>query len=79
MSVLWASLVRDQTRKAALSIGGQRLQRLAELIERAGTQGIELLNWLVARGALPRSARKLHSNYHIPISNTASGLMLLAA
>lgn len=51
----------------------------AELIERAGTQGIELLNWLVARGALPRSARKLHSNYHIPISNTASGLMLLAA
>jgi len=21
--------------------------------------------------------RKLHSNYHIPISNTASGLMLL--
>jgi len=24
-----------------------------------------------------RGARKLHANYHIPISNTASGLMLL--
>ena len=46
-----------------------------ELVERAGTQGIELLMWLAARGTLG-NARKLHSNYHIPISNTAAGLML---
>ena len=39
--------------------------------------GIELLMWLVARGALTGKVDKLHSNYHIPISNTASGLMLL--
>jgi protocatechuate 4,5-dioxygenase beta chain len=33
--------------------------------------------WLVARGALTGKVSKLHANYHIPISNTASGLMLL--
>ena len=48
-----------------------------ELVELVGTQGIELLMWLAARGALPGKARKVHSNYHIPISNTAAGLMLL--
>jgi protocatechuate 4,5-dioxygenase beta chain len=47
-----------------------------ELVRQAGTQGIELLMWLAARAALPGKARQLHRNYHIPISNTASGLML---
>ncbi|HEX7441119.1 MAG TPA: protocatechuate 3,4-dioxygenase, partial [Caldimonas sp.] len=47
-----------------------------ELIEKTGTQGIELLMWLVTRGALTGKVGKLHSNYHIPISNTAAGLML---
>ena len=28
-------------------------------------------------GALPEKVRKEHSNYHIPISNTATGLMVL--
>jgi protocatechuate 4,5-dioxygenase beta chain len=50
----------------------------AELVRLAGTQGVELLMWLAARGTLHTGgARKLHSNYHIPISNTASGVMLL--
>ena len=48
-----------------------------ELVKQAGTQGIELLNWVAARGALPGRVRELHRNYHIPISNTAAGLMLL--
>lgn len=48
-----------------------------ELIEHAGTQGVELVMWIAARGALLHGARKLHSNYHIPISNTAAGLLLL--
>ena len=46
-------------------------------MELSGTQGVELLNWMVARGALPEKVRKEHSNYHIPISNTATGLMVL--
>ena len=49
-----------------------------ELVRRAGTQGIELLNWLAARGALDDDVRELHRNYHIPISNTAAATMLLA-
>jgi protocatechuate 4,5-dioxygenase beta chain len=48
-----------------------------ELVELAGTQGIELLNWLVARGTLPAKVQQVCANYHIPISNTASGLMVL--
>ncbi len=48
-----------------------------DLVELAGSQGVELLNWLVARGALNGHAAELHRNYHIPISNTATGLMVL--
>ena len=49
-----------------------------ELVEHAGTQGIELLNWLVVRGAMSGSVSLAHSNYHIPISNTAAATMLMA-
>lgn len=50
-----------------------------ELVEKTGTQGVELLMWLAARGALGDAVRRVHQNYHIPISNTASGLMVLEA
>jgi len=49
-----------------------------ELVELAGTQGVELVMWLAARATLAGDVKRLHSNYHIPISNTASGLMVLA-
>lgn len=48
-----------------------------DLVELTGTQGIELLNWLTCRGALGKSVRTVHSNYHIPISNTAAGLLAM--
>jgi protocatechuate 4,5-dioxygenase beta chain len=48
-----------------------------DLVRLAGAQGVELMNWLVARGALTGSVSTVHSNYHIPISNTATGLMVL--
>jgi protocatechuate 4,5-dioxygenase beta chain len=50
---------------------------IMDLVELTGTQGIELLNWLAARGALLGDVEKVHSNYHIPISNTASGLLAM--
>ena len=50
---------------------------IPDLVELTGTQGVELLMWLTARGALLGDVAKVHSNYHIPISNTASGLMVL--
>jgi protocatechuate 4,5-dioxygenase beta chain len=46
---------------------------IPQLVEAAGTQGVEVLNWVVARAALTGRVEKVHSNYHIPISNTASG------
>jgi protocatechuate 4,5-dioxygenase beta chain len=48
-----------------------------ELVEHAGTQGIELLNWLVARASMSGRVTLAHSNYHIPISNTAAATMLM--
>jgi protocatechuate 4,5-dioxygenase beta chain len=48
-----------------------------ELVQQAGSQGVELLMWLAARGALTGRVSLVHSNYHIPISNTAAGLMVL--
>jgi protocatechuate 4,5-dioxygenase, beta chain len=48
-----------------------------QLVELAGTQGVELLMWIAARGALLGDVREVHRNYHIPISNTASGIQVL--
>jgi protocatechuate 4,5-dioxygenase beta chain len=62
------SLTADPTWATRFSIN--------DLVKEVGTQGIEMLNWLAARAALPGTVHELHRNYHIPISNTASGLML---
>jgi len=48
-----------------------------ELVEKAGAQGTELTMWMMMRGALPDNINVLHSNYHIPISNTGAGTMIL--
>ncbi len=52
---------------------------IRDIVELAGTQGPELVHWLMMRGALGEQVRKLHSNYHVPISNTGAGLLLLEA
>ncbi len=48
-----------------------------DLVELAGAQGVELVNWLAMRGALGDDVKEIHRNYHIPISNTATGLLVL--
>jgi protocatechuate 4,5-dioxygenase beta chain len=48
-----------------------------DIVEKAGSQGVELLNWIAMRGALTGRVSKLHSTYHIPISNTASAVLLM--
>ena len=50
---------------------------ILQIVEQAGSQGVELLNWIAMRGALTGRVSKVHSNYHIPISNTASALLVL--
>ncbi|MFM1817349.1 MAG: Protocatechuate 4,5-dioxygenase beta chain [Pseudomonadota bacterium] len=49
-----------------------------DLVEKTGTQGVELLMWLAMRAALSAAGprvKEVHRNYYIPISNTATGLM----
>lgn len=48
-----------------------------EIVKLAGTQGAEIINWLITRAALTGKVSKVHSNYHIPISNTAAGVLVL--
>ena len=49
----------------------------AEIIRRAGSEGIETIMWLVMRGALKDDAAVLHKHYHAPISNTGAGVLVL--
>ncbi|GAA3832932.1 class III extradiol dioxygenase subunit beta [Amycolatopsis tucumanensis] len=47
-----------------------------DYIRLAGTEGIELIMWLVMRGALSENIRRVHETYHVPASNTAAGMAL---
>jgi protocatechuate 4,5-dioxygenase beta chain len=47
-----------------------------DIVDLAGSQGVEILNWIAARGALDRVVERSR-NYHVPISNTAGAAMLL--
>jgi protocatechuate 4,5-dioxygenase beta chain len=48
-----------------------------EYVREAGSEGIELVMWLVMRGALARDAREVYRFYHVPASNTAVGHLIL--
>ncbi len=53
-----------------------------EYVREAGSEGIELVMWLIARGAMADVAggpkpRVAHRFYHVPASNTAVGHMIL--
>ena len=44
-----------------------------EYVREAGSEGIELVMWLIMRGALAADAREIYRFYHVPASNTAVG------
>lgn len=44
-----------------------------DYVREAGSEGIELVMWLIMRGALNRDAKEVHRFYHVPASNTAVG------
>jgi protocatechuate 4,5-dioxygenase beta chain len=49
-----------------------------DIVELAGSQGVEILNWIAARGALGAgNPVQKTRNYHIPISNTAAATLVL--
>jgi hypothetical protein len=48
-----------------------------EYLREAGAEGIELVMWLVMRGALDREVKEVYRATHVPTSNTHNGLLLL--
>jgi protocatechuate 4,5-dioxygenase beta chain len=48
-----------------------------ELIDAAGSQGAEFVMWLAMRGTIAGRAHAREITYHVPISNTAGGVLLL--
>jgi protocatechuate 4,5-dioxygenase beta chain len=57
----------------------QALVRIAHLeyLREAGSEGIELVMWLIMRGALDDKVRIVRRFYHVPASNTAVGHLIL--
>ncbi len=49
-----------------------------ECVREAGSEGIELVMWLIMRGALDAEVDEVHRFYHVPASNTALGHLILA-
>ena len=47
-----------------------------DYIRQAGSEGIELIMWLIMRGAMDDTIRRVHETYHVPASNTAAALAL---
>jgi protocatechuate 4,5-dioxygenase beta chain len=48
-----------------------------EYLREAGSEGIELVMWLIMRGALKANAKERYRFYHVPASNTAVGHIIL--
>ena len=57
-------------------------QRLVEIphveyVREAGSEGIEMVMWLIMRGALDDHVKQVYRFYHVPASNTAVGHLIL--
>ena len=48
-----------------------------DYMREAGSEGIELVMWLIMRGALDEAIDVVHRFYHVPGSNTAVGHLIL--
>ncbi len=57
----------------------QRLRGIhhLEYLRETGSEGIEMVMWLIMRGALSGGVKELHRHYHVPASNTALGHIVL--
>lgn len=56
---------------------GQTAVTHIDYVREAGSEGIELVMWLIMRGALSKDVRVAHRFYHVPASNTAVGHLIL--
>jgi protocatechuate 4,5-dioxygenase, beta chain len=48
-----------------------------EYIREAGSEGVEMVMWLIMRGALDEQVDEVYRFYHVPASNTAVGHIIL--
>jgi protocatechuate 4,5-dioxygenase beta chain len=48
-----------------------------DYLRETGSEGIEMVMWLIMRGSLGKATRELHRHYHVPASNTAVGHIVL--
>jgi protocatechuate 4,5-dioxygenase beta chain len=48
-----------------------------EYLREAGSEGVEMVMWLIMRGALDDEVEVVHRFYHVPASNTAVGHIIL--
>ena len=62
-----------------LTADPQALVRLPHIdyVREAGSEGIEMVMWLIMRGALDDEVREVYRFYHVPASNTAVGHIIL--
>lgn len=70
----WDTMFLDR-----LSGSGDDLRHIPhiEYLRETGSEGIEMVMWLIMRGALGKSTRELRRFYHVPASNTAVGHIIL--
>ena len=48
-----------------------------EYVREAGTEGLEMIMWLVMRGALEEKVEEIYRFYHVPASSTAVANIVL--
>ncbi len=48
-----------------------------EYLRESGSEGAELVMWMIMRGALDDDAKEVYRHYHVPASNTGAGIIVL--
>jgi protocatechuate 4,5-dioxygenase beta chain len=77
-----AGLINQEWDKRFLDRIGPKPEELAaiphlEYVRETGSEGIEMVMWLIMRGALNDRVKEVHRHYHVPASNTAVGHIIL--
>ena len=57
-------------------VGASQISHL-EYLRETGSEGIEMVMWLIMRGALDEDVTEVYRHYHVPASNTAVGHIIL--
>lgn len=77
-----AGLVNPEFDTAFLDDLTADVQRLVsiphvEYMRESGSEGAELVMWMIMRGALDDNAKEVYRHYHVPASNSGAGIIVL--